>query len=75
MDNVMKSYIFIHSPPQKKCAKTPLLTFLWSLARRKRKLDTDQIQYLHHIDTALTSCTYRESCRCLDCQVSLISFI
>ncbi|CAB3236313.1 unnamed protein product [Arctia plantaginis] len=56
------------SPPQKKCAKTPLLTFLWSLARRKRKLDTDQIQYLHHIDTALTSCTYRESCRCLDCQ-------
>lgn len=57
-----------NSTPQKKSTKTPLLTFLWSLARRKRKLETDEVQYLHHIDSALTSCTYRESCRCLDCQ-------
>ncbi|XP_075988508.1 uncharacterized protein LOC142984644 [Anticarsia gemmatalis] len=56
------------SPPQKKCTKAPLFTFLMSLARRKRKLDTDDIQYLHHIDNALGGCTYRESCRCLDCQ-------
>ncbi|CAH0599819.1 unnamed protein product [Chrysodeixis includens] len=54
-----------------KCGKGrgTLLALLWSLARRKRRgLATNEIHYLHHIDNALTSCTYRESCRCLECQ-------
>ncbi|KAJ8707001.1 hypothetical protein PYW08_011135 [Mythimna loreyi] len=53
-----------------KCAKGrgTLLALLWSLARRKRRGAHDEI-YLRHIDNALTSpCTYRESCRCLECQ-------
>ncbi|PZC73634.1 hypothetical protein B5X24_HaOG209008 [Helicoverpa armigera] len=54
-----------------KCAKGrgTLLALLWSLARRKRRAGDHDSIYLRHIDVALTSsCTYRESCRCLECQ-------
>ncbi|CAH1643042.1 unnamed protein product [Spodoptera littoralis] len=54
-----------------KCPKGrgTLLTLLWSLARRKRRGMTNDELYLRHIDSALTNnCTYRESCRCLECQ-------
>ncbi|XP_023947121.1 uncharacterized protein LOC112052333 isoform X2 [Bicyclus anynana] len=44
-----------------------ILTFLSSLARRKRRLETTQV-YLQHLDSVLNTCSYRESCRCLDCQ-------
>ncbi|KAJ8704669.1 hypothetical protein PYW07_011857 [Mythimna separata] len=53
-----------------KCAKGrgTLLALLWSLTRRKRRGAHDEI-YLRHIDNALqNTCTYRESCRCLECQ-------
>uniref|UniRef100_A0A2A4J3I9 DUF4802 domain-containing protein n=1 Tax=Heliothis virescens TaxID=7102 RepID=A0A2A4J3I9_HELVI len=56
-----------------KCAKGrgTLLALLWSLARRKRRAGNHDEIYLRHIDNALTSsCTYRESCRCLECQGS-----
>ncbi|CAH2988049.1 unnamed protein product [Chilo suppressalis] len=45
-----------------------LLSFLSSLARRKRRMDSGQIQYLQHLESALNVCSYRESCRCLECQ-------
>ncbi|XP_045531320.1 uncharacterized protein LOC123718668 isoform X2 [Pieris brassicae] len=41
------------------------LSFLSSLTRRKRR---SNVQYLQHLENVLTTCTYRESCRCLDCQ-------
>ncbi|XP_047523794.1 uncharacterized protein LOC125062159 [Pieris napi] len=41
------------------------LSFLSSLTRRKRQ---SNVQYLQHLENVLTTCTYRESCRCLDCQ-------
>ncbi|XP_045782658.1 uncharacterized protein LOC123879147 [Maniola jurtina] len=44
-----------------------VLSFLASLARRKRRLESTQV-YLQHLDSVLNTCTYRESCRCLDCQ-------
>ncbi|XP_069364193.1 uncharacterized protein [Maniola hyperantus] len=44
-----------------------VLSFLTSLARRKRRLESTQV-YLQHLDAVLNTCTYRESCRCLDCQ-------
>ncbi|CAF4741686.1 unnamed protein product [Pieris macdunnoughi] len=43
------------------------LSFLSSLTWRKRR---SNVQYLQHLENVLTTCTYRESCRCLDCQVS-----
>ncbi|XP_038217690.1 uncharacterized protein LOC119836440 [Zerene cesonia] len=42
------------------------LSFLTSLTRRKRRVDN--AQYLKRMENVLTTCTYRESCRCLDCQ-------
>ncbi|XP_004933333.1 uncharacterized protein LOC101741935 [Bombyx mori] len=44
------------------------LSLLSSLTRRKRRHDADETQYLRHIESALMTCTYKESCRCLDCQ-------
>ncbi|XP_022119556.1 uncharacterized protein LOC110996270 [Pieris rapae] len=41
------------------------LSFLTSLTRRKRR---SNVQYLQHLENVLTTCTFRESCRCLDCQ-------
>ncbi|KPI96654.1 hypothetical protein RR46_12684 [Papilio xuthus] len=58
-----------NEPPKPKPRRVSLLGFLSSLARRKRRLESDQVQYLRHLESALTNCTYRESCRCLDCQV------
>ncbi|CAH2084264.1 unnamed protein product [Euphydryas editha] len=52
----------------KTSCRVSLLNFLTSLARRKRNLQSDQVHYLQHFESALTNCTYRESCRCLDCQ-------
>ncbi|XP_046974665.1 uncharacterized protein LOC124540935 [Vanessa cardui] len=57
-----------HSKSKPTC-RVSLLSFLASLARRKRSLESEQVQYLQHFESALTSCTYRESCRCLDCQL------
>ncbi|XP_045538351.1 uncharacterized protein LOC106709498 [Papilio machaon] len=54
--------------PKPKPRRVSLLNFLSSLARRKPRLESDQVQYLRHLESALTNCTYRESCRCLDCQ-------
>ncbi|XP_026483738.2 uncharacterized protein LOC113391848 [Vanessa tameamea] len=56
-----------HSKSKPSC-RVSILSFLASLARRKRNLESEQVQYLQHFESALTSCTYRESCRCLDCQ-------
>ncbi|OWR44648.1 hypothetical protein KGM_212078 [Danaus plexippus plexippus] len=47
--------------------RVSLLSYLTSLARRKRPSDK---HYLQHMESVLNTCTYRESCRCLDCQVS-----
>ncbi|XP_053621242.1 uncharacterized protein LOC128681406 [Plodia interpunctella] len=47
------------------------LSFLCSLARRKRTSPPPPPPAPHslqHIESALTACSYRESCRCLDCQ-------
>ncbi|CAG9573791.1 unnamed protein product [Danaus chrysippus] len=49
-----------------KSRRVSVLSYLASLARRKRP--TEQ-QYLQHMESVLNTCTYRESCRCLDCQV------
>ncbi|KAI5634697.1 hypothetical protein NE865_12605 [Phthorimaea operculella] len=56
--------------PKSKSSKrrVNLLNFLASLYKRKKRLDADQIQYLQHIESVLQTCTYRECCRCLDCQ-------
>ncbi|XP_059058916.1 uncharacterized protein LOC131852274 [Achroia grisella] len=56
------------TPKTKPRRRISPLTFLASLARRKKRMDTDQIQYLQHLEHVLTNCSYRESCRCLDCQ-------
>ncbi|XP_050358926.1 uncharacterized protein LOC126779121 [Nymphalis io] len=56
-----------HSKSKPSC-RVSLLSFLASLARKKRNIESEQVQYLQHFGSELTSCTYRESCRCLDCQ-------
>ncbi|KAJ0170148.1 hypothetical protein K1T71_014076 [Dendrolimus kikuchii] len=56
------------TPKAKSRRNRSLLACLSSLARRKRRLHTDQVQYLQHIESVLTRCTYRESCRCFECQ-------
>ncbi|XP_068622308.1 uncharacterized protein [Battus philenor] len=55
-------------PKSKPPRRISLFSFLASLARRRRRLESEQVQYLRHLESALTACTYRESCRCLDCQ-------
>ncbi|CAH2261119.1 jg26442 [Pararge aegeria aegeria] len=62
------SKVVVHSEEKSKPSQRPsILSFLTSLARRKRRLETTQV-YLQHLDSVLNTCTYRESCRCLDCQ-------
>ncbi|CAH2056505.1 unnamed protein product, partial [Iphiclides podalirius] len=55
-------------PKTKPSRRISLMGFLTSLGRRKRRLDSEQVQYLRHLESALTNCTYRESCRCYECQ-------
>ncbi|KAM3955625.1 uncharacterized protein ACR2FA_010459 [Aphomia sociella] len=56
------------TPKSKSRRRISPLSFLASLARRRRRLDTMQIQYMQRLEGVLTTCTYRESCRCLECQ-------
>ncbi|XP_052757074.1 uncharacterized protein LOC128202087 [Galleria mellonella] len=56
------------TPKSKTRRRISPLSFLASLARRKRRMDTEQIQYLQRLENVLANCSYRESCRCLECQ-------
>ncbi|KAI8441630.1 hypothetical protein MSG28_015192 [Choristoneura fumiferana] len=48
--------------------RVSVLGALASLARRKRRLQSHSACYLKRLEVALTTCTYRESCRCFECQ-------
>ncbi|XP_041981685.1 uncharacterized protein LOC121735069 isoform X2 [Aricia agestis] len=55
-----------NSEPEKKTSRrSSVMQFFSSLSRRKRG---PEVQYLQQMDTGIITCTYRESCRCLDCQ-------
>ncbi|KAL0859296.1 hypothetical protein ABMA27_011101 [Loxostege sticticalis] len=68
-DNDMKPALLNNidssTPKAKTRRRIPVFSFLSSLGRRRR---LEQVQYLQHIESALAACTYRGSCRCLDCQ-------
>ncbi|XP_063544701.1 uncharacterized protein LOC134752864 [Cydia strobilella] len=51
--------------PKSKGRRVNIFNAITSLARRKRRLQSHA--YLKHL-AALTTCTYRDSCRCLECQ-------
>ncbi|CAH0716804.1 unnamed protein product, partial [Brenthis ino] len=73
----MKPAVLNHVRSKEEEAKpnrNSLISYLTSLARRKCRLESDRIQYLKHIESVLNNCTYRESCRCLDCQVRKFEF-
>ncbi|XP_072937740.1 uncharacterized protein [Epargyreus clarus] len=53
--------------PKQKPRRISLMSFLSSLARRKPRLEVEPT-HLKHLESAMNTCTYRESCRCLDCQ-------
>ncbi|XP_063835590.1 uncharacterized protein LOC135084782 [Ostrinia nubilalis] len=53
------------TPKAKARRRLGIPLFLLSLGRRRH--EPERAQYLQHIESAL-ACTYRGSCRCLDCQ-------